>query len=339
MGIEFTAIDFETANGFRGSPCSAGLVKVRDGVIVDEASWLMRPPEGHDFFDRRNIRIHGIEADMVAGAPRFGELFPEIGAFIGADLLVAHNAAFDMGVIRSALEVSGLPGPSYDYTCSVVHSRRTYSLVSHSLPFAADAAGVSLQNHHDAVEDARACAGIMLDIVRRSGAADMAGFFAVQGMVPSRLEAYVPGVDPISKATRAALERGTGSEAKAAATGWSGWPSEGENPPPNPLADAGHPLFGHTVVFSGNLAMSRQTAKNSAAELGARPASNVTRATTMLVMGDGFEAGDLRNGVLTGKARRVLDLHGKGQRIEVLSEGEFLQMLGGTWHAGAGRES
>ncbi|WP_341393677.1 exonuclease domain-containing protein [Arthrobacter sp. G119Y2] len=339
MGIEFTAIDFETANGFRGSPCSVGLVKVRDGVVVDEASWLMRPPPGHDFFDRRNIRIHGIEADMVAGAPRFGELFPEIGAFIGADLLVAHNAAFDMGVIRSALEVSGLPGPAYDYTCSVVHSRRTYSLVSHSLPFAAEAAGVPLQNHHDAVEDARACAGIMLDIVRRSGAGNMAGFFALQGMVPSRLEAYVPGVDPLSKATRAALERGTGSEAKAAATGWSGWPSEGENPLPNPLADSRHPLFGHTVVFSGNLCMSRQTAKNSAAELGARPASNVTRATTMLVMGDGFEAGDLRNGVLTGKARRVLDLHGKGQRIEVLSEGEFLQMLGGTWQAGAGRES
>ena len=339
MGIEFTAIDFETANGFRGSPCSVGLVKVRDGVVVDEASWLMRPPPGHDFFDRRNIRIHGIEADMVAVAPRFGELFPEIGAFIGADLLVAHNAAFDMGVIRSALEVSGLPGPAYDYTCSVVHSRRTYSLVSHSLPFAAEAAGVPLQNHHDAVEDARACAGIMLDIVRRSGAGNMAGFFALQGMVPSRLEAYVPGVDPLSKATRAALERGTGSEAKAAATGWSGWPSEGENPLPNPLADSRHPLFGHTVVFSGNLGMSRQTAKNSAAELGARPASNVTRATTMLVMGDGFEAGDLRNGVLTGKARRVLDLHGKGQRIEVLSEGEFLQMLGGTWQAGAGRES
>jgi DNA polymerase-3 subunit epsilon len=224
VGIEFTAIDFETANGFRGSPCSVGLVKVRDGAVVEEASWLMRPPEGHDFFDRRNIRIHGIEADMVAGAPRFGDLFPEIGAFIGADLLVAHNAAFDMGVIRSALEVSGLPGPAYDYTCSVVHSRRTYSLLSHSLPFAAEAAGVPLQNHHDAVEDARACAGIMLDIVRRSGAADMAGFFALQGMVPSRLEAYIPGVDPLSKATRAALERGTGSEAKAAATGWTGWP-------------------------------------------------------------------------------------------------------------------
>ena len=159
----------------------------------------------------------------------------------------------------------------------------------------------------------------------------MPEFFEMQGMTPSHLDAYVPGVDELSKATRAALARGTGSETAAAATGWTGWPSEGENPPPNPLADASHPLFGQTMVFSGNLGISRQKAKNLAADLGARTASNVTRATTVLVMGDGFEAGDLRNGVLTGKARRVLDLHGKGQRIEVLSEAEFLQMLGGTW--------
>jgi DNA polymerase-3 subunit epsilon len=47
------------------------------------------------------------------------------------------------------------------------------------------------------------------------------------------------------------------------------------------------------------------------------------------VVGDGFVAADLRSGRLTGKARRVLELHERGQRIEVLSEGEFLQMVGG----------
>ena len=34
-GLDFTAIDFETANGFRGSPCAVGAVRVRDGVMVD----------------------------------------------------------------------------------------------------------------------------------------------------------------------------------------------------------------------------------------------------------------------------------------------------------------
>ena len=38
MGVDFTSIDFETANGFRGSPCSVGLSKVRGGRIVEEAT-------------------------------------------------------------------------------------------------------------------------------------------------------------------------------------------------------------------------------------------------------------------------------------------------------------
>ncbi len=66
------------------------------------------------------------------------------------------------------------------------------------------------------------------------------------------------------------------------------------------------------------------------AEMGARPESRVTARTSVLVVGDGFVAGDLRSGRLTGKAKRVLELHDRGQSIEVLSEGEFLQMVGGT---------
>ncbi|MFD1213386.1 exonuclease domain-containing protein [Arthrobacter sp. GCM10027362] len=327
MGIEFTAIDFETANGFRGSACSVGLSKVRDGKIVAEASWLMRPPAGYDRFDPRNVKIHGITADMVAGRPRFGQVFAEMADFIGPDLLVAHNAAFDLGVIRSALEVSGLAGPAYEYACTVILSRRSYSLVSYSLPFVAEAAGVPLRHHHDAVEDARACAGIMIDIAARNGAGSVADLLAAFGLPASRMEAYAPGVEPLSRATLAELDR----QQAGTAGGWSGWPTEGSNPPANLDADRTHPLYGQTIVFTGNLGMPRQQAKNRAAEVGAQPASTVTRKTTVLVVGDGFSAADLKSGRVTAKARKVLELHSRGQQIEVLSEGEFLQMVGGSW--------
>ena len=203
--MDFTAIDFETANGFRGSPCAVGLSKVRGGVVVEEASWLMRPPANHDAFDHHNVRIHGIRPEQVAGLPRFGELFPEIGAFIGDDVLAAHNAAFDLGVIRSGLEVSGLPGPAYDYVCTVMLSRRCYSLVSNSLPYAAAEAGVPLLNHHDAAEDARACAGILIDIAARNGAASIAELYLSLGLAVSRQPAFDPRRDPLSKATQSAL--------------------------------------------------------------------------------------------------------------------------------------
>lgn len=52
--LNYTAIDFETANSYRGSPCAVGLVRVRDGVSVAERRWLMRPPEEVDYFDGYN---------------------------------------------------------------------------------------------------------------------------------------------------------------------------------------------------------------------------------------------------------------------------------------------
>ena len=332
MGLDFTAIDFETANGFRGSPCAVGLTKVRGGRIVEEASWLMRPPQNHDHFDYHNVRIHGIRAADVAGQPRFGDLFPEIGAFIGDDVLAAHNAAFDMGVIRSALEVSGLPGPAYDYVCTVMLSRRCYSLVSNSLPFAAEEAGVPLVNHHDAAEDARACAGILIDIARRNGANSIAELYLSLGLVMPRQQAIFPG-DALSKPSIAAMS-GTGMYGSAGGGAalvrpfQHGWPEEGANPLPNPDAEPGHPLYGQTVVFTGQLSIGRPDAKSRSAAVGATTESRVTGRTTVLVVGDGFVASDLRSGRLTGKARRVLELHDRGQAIEVLSEGEFLQMVG-----------
>lgn len=332
MGLDFTAIDFETANGFRGSPCSVGLTKVRGGAIVEEASWLMRPPENHDTFDYHNVRIHGIRAEHVAARPRFGELFPEIGAFIGDDILAAHNAAFDLGVIRSGLEVSGLPGPAYDYVCTVMLSRRCYSLVSNSLPFAAEEAGVPLVNHHDAAEDARACAGILIDIAARNRANSIAELYLSLGLAIPRQQAFHPARDELSKATLTALA--AAGETRAAQPFRGGWPEEGENPAPSPDAEPGNPLYGQTVVFTGQLGIPRPEAKIRSAEMGARPESRVTARTSVLVVGDGFDARDLRSGRLTGKARRVLELHERGQSIEVLSEGEFLQMIGGTGSGG-----
>jgi DNA polymerase-3 subunit epsilon len=334
VGLDFTAIDFETANGFRGSPCAVGLTKVRGGRVVEEASWLMRPPANHDHFEYHNVRIHGIRSEDVAGLPRFGELFPEIGAFIGGDILAAHNAAFDLGVIRSGLEVSGLAGPAYEYVCTVMLSRRCYSLVSNSLPFAAEEAGVPLVNHHDAGEDARACAGILIDIAARNNANSIAELYLSLGLALPRQESFDPAYDDLSKPSLAALSGAAAGRSGAPVRPFlSGWPEEGANPLPNAGAEPSHPLYGQTVVFTGELAMGRPEAKVRSAELGARPESRVTARTTVLVVGDGFVASDLRSGRLTGKARRVLELHDRGQPIEVLSEGEFLQMVGG--YAGA----
>ena len=69
MGLDFTAIDFETANSSNASACAVGLARVRDGRIVARAGWLIQPPPGHDAFFEINVGIHGIHPEDVADAP------------------------------------------------------------------------------------------------------------------------------------------------------------------------------------------------------------------------------------------------------------------------------
>jgi len=178
VSLNFTAIDFETANSSPASACSVGLVKVRDGKVVDRAGWFIRPPLGHDLFQEWNIRIHGIRPEQVADAAGWVDQLADLVEFAEDDHLVAHNAGFDMGVIRAACAATFVACPEYSYLCSLQVARRTYTLDSYRLPVAAMAAGFDGFQHHDALADAEACAAIVIHAARHHEAAtveDLAG--------------------------------------------------------------------------------------------------------------------------------------------------------------------
>jgi DNA polymerase-3 subunit epsilon len=179
--MDFTAIDFETANSSSASACSVGLVKVRDGQVVDEAYWLIKPPLGHDEFWEWNTRIHGIMAVDVVDALLWTEQLPDLVAFADGDTLVAHNAGFDMGVIAGACAATFVDTPSFTYACSLQVARKTYHLDSYRLPVAAMAAGFEDFEHHNALADSRACAAIMVHAARRHDAADLVELAALTG--------------------------------------------------------------------------------------------------------------------------------------------------------------
>jgi len=179
--LDFTAIDFETANSSAASACSVGLVKVRDGRVVDRASWFIRPPLGHDLFQEWNVRIHGIQPEDVAGAAGWVDQLADLVEFAEDDHLVAHNAGFDMGVIRAACAATLVSCPEYRYLCSLQVARRTYHLESYRLPVAAMAAGFEDFHHHDALADAEACAAIVVHAARRHEAATIDDLAALTG--------------------------------------------------------------------------------------------------------------------------------------------------------------
>ena len=171
--VDFTAIDFETANSSSASACQVGLTRVRDGIVVERAEWLIKPPEGHARFDAFNVHLHGVTEEMTRTAASWADQLGHLRDFIAGDIVVAHNAGFDMGVVRAACQVTVQPTPKWRYLCSVQVSRKTYEIPSHSLPFAAEAAGFAGFEHHRAVADAEACASIVIDAAQRAKAGDV----------------------------------------------------------------------------------------------------------------------------------------------------------------------
>ena len=189
MTVDFTAIDFETANSHAASACAVGLVRVRAGRVVERAEWLIKPPAEHGEFQHWNIKIHGITPDMVESARDWAAQLPDLVDFVGSDIVVAHNAGFDMGVVRGSCAATVTPTPKFRYLCSVQVSRKTYDIPSHRLPLAAAAAGYGEFAHHEALADAEACASIIIDSARRHEAPDVPSLAKVAGVKLHQLKA------------------------------------------------------------------------------------------------------------------------------------------------------
>ncbi|MCC3152681.1 3'-5' exonuclease [Hymenobacter sp. BT770] len=166
-GLNFTAIDFETANERRASACAVGVVRVRDGQIVESYQTLLRPRELR--VDWRNYQVHGIAETDLYDAPTLADVWHELLPYLHRQPVVAHNSAFDVSVLEHTLRDYDLPIPAFHCLCSVKLSKVVWpQLERHKLDHVAAHFGIPL-NHHDALSDARACAEITVHAFR-SGA-------------------------------------------------------------------------------------------------------------------------------------------------------------------------
>ena len=168
QGINFIAIDFETASGSRASICEAGICVVHNGRIVETRSWLIKPE--NNYYHPINISIHGIRPEDTLHAPEFPTVWHEIMEYIQkTPILVAHNAGFDIGCIRSSLERYRLHKPSLSYFCTLQIARRVYNFKCNKLNALCDHFGIGYDAHHRAGNDARMCAELFLQELHDAG--------------------------------------------------------------------------------------------------------------------------------------------------------------------------
>ncbi len=110
-------------------------------------------------FQYWNTKVHGITARDVRNAPTFAEFWDNIKGFF-YDVVVAHNASFDISCLKSTIDFFGLEMPNFDYYCTLSISRKNLPIQNHKLDVVAKYFNLPSFNHHNALDDAITCAKI-----------------------------------------------------------------------------------------------------------------------------------------------------------------------------------
>ncbi len=163
MSIQnYTVFDVETANRQRDSVCSIGIVRVENNEIVFKKEYLIDPECP---FCTDNIAIHGILPSMVQNAPTFGQLWGKIEPFFTDCILVAHGAkGMDLGALAKSQLRYGIPAQPMQYVCTLELAKRLLSRAeypSFRLNNLCEQLAVPLEHHHNALDDALACQGLL----------------------------------------------------------------------------------------------------------------------------------------------------------------------------------
>ncbi len=168
----FVVFDLETT-GFSAEVdqiIEIGAVKVKNGEIIDKFSTFVNPRVPISF---RIENLTGISDAMVLDAPVIEAILPKFLEFCEGAVLVAHNAEFDTSFITNKAEKMGIE-TDYTYMDTVLMGQFVVPhLNNYKLDTLAKHLGVSLENHHRAVDDAQATADIFIELVKRLATRDI----------------------------------------------------------------------------------------------------------------------------------------------------------------------
>ncbi len=312
--MDFVAIDFETANEKRASACSCGIAVVSAGQIVETRHWLIRPQELR--FSTFNVCIHGINESTVADEPRLCDLWEEIRPYLHGRLVLAHNASFDMSVLRNSLDGYGIPYPQLEYSCTRLIAKETWSdWVCFALPAVAYKLNLPF-SHHDAMEDARVCAHIALLAIKQLKTTCFTELEECIGVYRGRMDCdhYCPPWHP--------RERGQRNGRTSSTIRYKDMKPEVD------FIDESNPFFGRKVVFTRTLScIGRKEAAQLVVNNGGRCVGSVSGKTNIVVVGK-LDSRKLAAGEdKTTKLKNAEKLARDGHDIEIISEDDFLRMV------------
>jgi len=289
--MEFISIDVETANTNMNSICQIGAAHFADGTIIEEWNSYINP---QDYFNAVNVSIHGIDEAKVINSPTFKEVSSSLNDFLKQKIVVSHTH-FDRVAMRQASEKYGVDQPDCIWLDSARVARRSWQEIAKSGYGLADVCNMINYKfqHHDALEDAKAAGHVILAAISHTGI-DIEGWLkrAVQPINSKKF-----GGAKLNISLKVNLE-----------------------------GNIDGPLYGEVIVFTGSLRMPRIEAAGKAANIGCQVTPNVTRKTTLLVVGN-QDIELLAGHNKSTKHRKAEKLIQRGQSIRILKESDFEKLI------------
>lgn len=288
--MHFVAIDVETANNDIASLCQIGIATYDNGKLISEWSSLINP-QGH--FSHFNIKIHGIQQSDVKNAPTFAEVYEEISQLLSNNYVVSHTF-FDKTAISNSIEINNLTPIETKWIDSCKIARKAWGhipLASYGLANVCQFIGFKF-NHHDALEDAKAC-GAILSAALLDTETTPEHWFAEQAKTKPRTKK--PKKPQLSSSN-------------------------------TPIPNSAGALIGHTIAFTGKMSITRSQAAQLAANSGCIISKSVQWHTNYLIVGTQKKA------VVGKSSKQIQAeaFNEQGHNIRILKEDDFHKLMTDT---------
>jgi DNA polymerase III subunit epsilon len=238
-----------------------------------------------DYFDSYNTFIHGIDESRVRGSPQFSEVCDWLRETTAGEIVACHTH-FDRVAITQACAENEIDGLPCTWLDTARVTRRAWSQFAH--------AGYGLAN-------------VALHFGIKFQHHDALHDARTAGLILLRaIEETGVGLDEWIKRCSGSASVGSGSNLRR-------------------TGDGDGPLIGENIVFTGALEIPRRDAADMAHTAGAAVEPNVTKGTTMLVVGD-QDIEKLAGHTKSSKHRKAENLIASGQFIRIVGERDFRMM-------------
>lgn len=304
---DVAVLDFETMNKYTNSPCEIAISLIKGFEVVEIYSSYIHPP--NDEYCLSNAKIHKISKEVILESPTFDIIYPKISSLIAdAQIVIAHNANFDISVLNSTLETCEIKTQNFIYIDSVNIFRYFHGKTSVSMNSLCDLYEIEKDNLHSAKYDVHALSSILIKLAKTQGTRSILEL--IQGMKKQ----YIRFSDLTN--IQKSISNFTFDSTNIKLSDINKIEPENNN----------SLLSNKNIVFTGEFEISKSELMILVRKNGANVRSTVSSTTHILVEGVQDEKYMDENGLVSKqrKARKLID---EGKQIQLITEEELLNFI------------